>query len=84
MITLLVLYLVITFIFPVLWIMFVKAVCETPVRFKIKPMFAWYDVWIGSFIDWHKGKVYIFPIPMFGIRIEMEGDVPNEVKNLFR
>lgn len=34
---------------------------------KVKVIFAWYDIWIGIFIDKTKKKVYIFPIPMIGI-----------------
>ncbi|MDF2615402.1 MAG: hypothetical protein K0Q47_57 [Sedimentibacter sp.] len=37
---------------------------------KIKPMFAWYDFWIGLFYDKNKKILYVFPIPMFGIKIE--------------
>lgn len=39
---------------------------------KIKFIFAWYDIWIGVFIDRQKWCVYIFPIPCFGIRIYRE------------
>ena len=29
-------------------------------------IFAWYDLWIGIFIDTKKKKIYYFPIPMVG------------------
>lgn len=35
----------------------------------IKPIFAWYDLWIGVFIDTKKRAVYVFPVPCFGLRI---------------
>ncbi len=35
----------------------------------IKPMFAWYDFWIGLFFDTKKSITYIFPLPMFGFKI---------------
>lgn len=36
----------------------------------VRPIFAWYDIWIGIFIDRPKHRIYIFPIPMIGILIE--------------
>jgi hypothetical protein len=36
-------------------------------KFKIVPMFAWYDFWVGLFWDANKFRLYVFPIPMFGL-----------------
>ena len=36
---------------------------------KIKPLFAWYDCWIGIYWDRQNKTLYIMPIPMFGIKI---------------
>jgi len=33
----------------------------------VRPVFAWYDLWIGVFIDRPKRRVYIFLVPCFGI-----------------
>jgi len=33
-------------------------------------MFAWYDLWIGVFVDRAKRRVYVFPIPCVGVRID--------------
>jgi hypothetical protein len=38
---------------------------------KITPIFAWYDFWIGLFYNKNKKCLYIFPIPMFGIKIQL-------------
>jgi hypothetical protein len=38
---------------------------------RITPLFAWYDIWIGVFIDRAKRKVYVFPVPCFGLVIEL-------------
>lgn len=38
---------------------------------KIKPIFRWYDIWIGLFIDTKKKHIYFFPIPCLGFKIEL-------------
>lgn len=38
-------------------------------RVKARPIFAWYDLWVGVFIDRPKRRVYIFPLPCIGIVI---------------
>jgi hypothetical protein len=40
---------------------------------KIRPIFAWYDLWIGVFVDRPKRRVYVFPVPCFGIVIQFDG-----------
>ncbi len=37
---------------------------------KFKPIFAWYDLWVGAFYDRAKRRLYVFPIPMFGFYVE--------------
>ena len=36
---------------------------------KIEISFAWYDLWIGVFIDTNKKRIYICPIPTLLITI---------------
>lgn len=41
---------------------------------RVKPIFAWYDIWVGVFIDRAKKRLYFFPVPCFGIVIEFGGE----------
>lgn len=34
---------------------------------RVRPMFAWYDLWVGVFIDRAKRRVYVFPLPCLGV-----------------
>lgn len=36
---------------------------------EIELIFAWYDLWIGVFIDRQKSRAYVFPVPMVGLMI---------------
>jgi hypothetical protein len=38
-------------------------------RLKIKPFFAWYDMWIGAYWDRKKRALYICLLPCCVIRI---------------
>lgn len=38
---------------------------------RVKPLFAWYDIWIGVFIDTKKSKIYILPLPCIGLVIDL-------------
>jgi len=38
--------------------------------YSVKLVFAWYDIWIGVFIDKNKKLIYFFPIPMIGLRFK--------------
>jgi hypothetical protein len=42
---------------------------------KIRPIFKWFDMWIGIFIDTKKRILYIFPVPMIGLKVEFESEV---------
>lgn len=49
-----------------LWMVF----CLAVPGFRVRPIFRWYDFWIGMYVDRPKKRVYVFPIPMFGFFIE--------------
>jgi hypothetical protein len=36
---------------------------------RIKPIFAWYDFWVGAFWDRRNRRIYLFPVPMFRFAI---------------
>lgn len=38
----------------------------------IKPIFAWYDLWIGVFYDRIKRKIYVLPLPCLGFVITLK------------
>jgi hypothetical protein len=38
---------------------------------RIRPIFAWYDFWIGVFFDRQKRRIYILPLPCLGVIIEL-------------
>jgi hypothetical protein len=37
---------------------------------KIKPIFAWYDLWIGAYWNSEKRRLYILPFPCIGLVIQ--------------
>jgi hypothetical protein len=34
---------------------------------RVKPIFAWYDLWVGAFWDRAKCRLYVFPVPCIGL-----------------
>ena len=38
----------------------------------IKPIFAWYDFWVGVYVDRAGRRVYIFPLPCLGLIIQFK------------
>lgn len=41
---------------------------------RVKPVIAWYDVWVGMFWDQQKRRLYVFPVPCIGFVVSMEAD----------
>lgn len=36
-------------------------------RFYIATLFAWYDLWVGVFVDRKGQRIYILPVPCIGV-----------------
>lgn len=34
---------------------------------RVRLIFAWYDIWVGFFVDTKKKRLYFFPVPMLGL-----------------
>jgi len=54
------------------WCKLFQKITEKPKEPKIKFIFKWYDFWIGIFVDKSKKSIYIFYLPMCGIKIKMK------------
>jgi hypothetical protein len=37
---------------------------------SVKPIFAWYDIWVGLYWDRKGRKLYVLPVPCLGFVIE--------------
>ena len=48
-----------------------RLVSEEAVR--VRPIFRWFDMWVGIFIDAKTPAVYFFPVPMVGLKIDWPG-----------
>ncbi len=34
---------------------------------SVRPLFAWYDLWIGAFWDRKSKRLYVLPLPCVGV-----------------
>ena len=39
---------------------------------SIKPVFAWYDFWIGFYWNREKRRLYFLPLPCIGVMIQFQ------------
>lgn len=37
---------------------------------KVRLLFAWYDMWIGAYIDRKNRRLYVLPLPTLGFVVE--------------
>ena len=40
-----------------------------PPRWRIELVLAWYDFWVGVYVDRDKRTIYILPAPCIGVRV---------------
>jgi hypothetical protein len=52
------------------WVLFLACL----VLYDCTFLFATYDAWTGWFWDSKKGRLYVFPIPMFGFYFDFKED----------
>ncbi len=38
---------------------------------RVRLLFAWYDLWIGAYWDAPRRRLYVLPLPMIGLRIDL-------------
>lgn len=44
---------------------------------RCKLLFAWYDLWIGAFWDRKARKLYLLPVPCFGVVLDFSKEAPD-------
>jgi hypothetical protein len=37
---------------------------------RIRPVFAWYDMWVGAYWDRRGRRLYVLPLPCLGLVLE--------------
>jgi hypothetical protein len=44
---------------------------------RVRVVLAWYDMWIGAYWDRKQKVLYLFPLPMIGLAVHVNGQPPN-------
>lgn len=39
---------------------------------RIRPLFAWYDCWVGMYWDRRLRRLYVLPLPCIGFVVQFE------------
>lgn len=42
---------------------------------KAKPIFRWFDLWVGVYVDVPGRRVFVFPVPCFGVELSPDGSL---------
>jgi hypothetical protein len=40
---------------------------------RVRPIFAWYDMWVGMYVDREHRRLYLLPVPCAGVVIQLPG-----------
>lgn len=40
---------------------------------RVRPIFAWYDAWVGAFYDRERRRLYLLPVPCAGVVVQLPG-----------
>lgn len=47
---------------------------------KIRPIFAWYDMWVGAYWDQKRRWLYLMPVPCLGVVIEFQNPLARKLR----
>ncbi|HUU54525.1 MAG TPA: hypothetical protein VMY87_06350 [Armatimonadota bacterium] len=43
---------------------------ELQIHRRVRIVLAWFDIWIGAYWNREKRRLYLFPIPCVGLRVD--------------
>jgi hypothetical protein len=49
--------------------------------FRVRPFVAWYDAWVGVYVDRKARQVYVFPVPCIGFQVGYQCPSNNVISN---
>ena len=47
---------------------------------RVRPFFAWYDLWVGAYWDQKARRLYLLPLPMLGVVISFSDHKDRELR----
>ena len=45
---------------------------------KLTPYVRWFDLWVGLYVDVHKRRLYLQPLPCLGVRLDVGAAVRDD------